>query len=48
MVTITITEDEEDIYLRDTPAKAKLGAEISSLRREESRTKQMIHLGVFP
>lgn len=48
LVIIRITENEEDICLKDIPAKAKLGAEISSLRREESRTKQMIHGAVFP
>jgi hypothetical protein len=41
-------ENEEDICLRDISVEAELGAEISSLRREESRTKQMIHLTVFP
>lgn len=47
MVIIRITANEEDICLRDIPAETKLGAEISNLRREESRTKQMIHLAVF-
>ena len=48
MVIIRITENEEAICLKDIPAEAKLGAEISSFRREESRTKQMIHGAVFP
>lgn len=48
MVIIRITDNEEDICLKDIPAEAKLGAEISSLGREESRTKQMIHGTVFP
>lgn len=48
LIIIRITENEEDICLRDIPDEAELGAEISSLRREESRTKQMIHLAVFP
>ena len=34
--------------LKDIPAKAEMGAEISSLKRERSITKQMIHLVVFP
>lgn len=42
------TENGEDICLRDIPAEAELGAEINGLRREESRTRQMIHLAVFP
>lgn len=48
LVIIRITENEEDICLKDIPAHAKFGAEISSLRGEESRTKQMIHVAVFP
>lgn len=48
LVIIRITENEEDICLKDIPADAKLGAEISSFRKEESRTKQMIHAAVFP